>query len=104
MATLPKKVTKLMIDSFEGATAFLQPGESNRRTVHGFVVWEGFDELPMSERVRRVWSVLEKHLKAAEMKRVSIIMPFTPAEWTVYHEDAAREENELQRTARTSVA
>jgi hypothetical protein len=54
----------------------------------------------MRDRVRAVWESMESGLSHDELRHVSLIMPFTPIEMAMRKEDLARDENEIQRSAR----
>lgn len=103
MASLLKKIDTAMKRAFEESGTELQrflPGSS----VGGYLEWRGFAGMSMRDRVRRVWDVLEHELGPSELRRVSIIMPFTPAEMRFRREQLAADETEFQRGARVNAS
>lgn len=103
MGPFLKKLDRLLRAGFDGATTELENFKTDRK-VGGFLIWDGFVGVDMTERVRSIWALFERELPRPELKWITLIMPFTPAEMVVRREELARDENKIQRAARVGIS
>lgn len=86
MATLEAKLTKIIRSKLADGDADLETDSDG--FVGGHVISSEFDGKEYAERrqrVRQVFndSVREGHLTEAELKKVSLLLTYTPEEWNV---------------------
>ena len=86
-ARLARKVYKTLAAAFEGATIRIDPPRSELLPAE--VEWQGLKGMHQLRRQRMVNAALREKLTAAELRQLTAVFAFTPAEWRVMKQEAA---------------
>lgn len=55
--------------------------------ISGVLAWSGFDGLEPIDRIRRLSEMIQAHFSSENRSRITLIVPFSPAEYAVYRRE-----------------
>ena len=78
MEAFEERLKKVLTSKFPGAELLLdEPFEGKHG---GYLVWDGFGEEEVIDRLTTVWKTLRKKFPAKDLRRISFIFAMTPDE------------------------
>ncbi len=94
MESFEAKLGRILRKHFPGSVVELEPFEP-RPMMGGFVIWSGFKDVELRERVREVWRVMQEELDDRELAKVGLIYPLTRREMMRRQEEQEQDAAEL---------
>ncbi len=78
MEAFEERLRKVLTSRFRGAELLLdEPFEGKHG---GYLVWDGFGEEEVIDRLTKVWNTLRKRFPARDLRKISFIFALTPDE------------------------
>lgn len=78
MEAFEEKLKNVLTTKFPGSELLLdEPFEGKHG---GYLVWDGFGEEEVIDRLTKVWDTLRKKLRTRDLRRISFIFAMTPDE------------------------
>jgi len=84
--TFFEELKVILENKFPGAAVEYGEELGPRRQVIVEITWEGFSEMPESERQDRVWKVFSDNFQFEEYRRVAFVITWTDSEKAAYAE------------------
>ena len=85
MEGLEEKIRDVLTARFPGAE--LEYEEPYDEKLGGFLIWDGFEEEEIIDRLTQVWDTLRAHFHQDDLRRISFIFAVTPDELLAMRED-----------------
>ena len=86
MPTLQQRIQKILTTKLKGCVTDLETLDNG--DVCGHVVSSEFRRKSYQQRRNRIKKVLEEHLSANQMLKVSTLLTYTPEEWSAVTEES----------------
>jgi hypothetical protein len=78
MEIFEEKLKEVLTSKFPGAELLLDEPFDGKHG--GYLVWDGFSEEEIIDRLTKVWKTLRKRFRTKDLRKISFIFAMTPEE------------------------